>query len=143
MADSLSRRYQDLLDGSYDCVDRIVLNAYFRPGHSAGGFRVWWRRLTGSDDIVDRRPEKLLPPLDIDEQFVQVPPVPHLTLASPQRSRIRRPERPTPLPNRLVGDRDTALVQWTRHIAEAHTKAVVEPDGVTDDRGREIDSRGS
>jgi hypothetical protein len=53
MADSLSRRYQDLLDGSYDCVDRIVLNAYFRPGHSAGGFRVWWRQLTGSDDTLD------------------------------------------------------------------------------------------
>src|SRR3989442_10465973 len=53
MADQLSDRYQDLLDGMYDCVDRIVLNAYFRPGHSAGGFRVWWRRLTGSDADLD------------------------------------------------------------------------------------------
>jgi hypothetical protein len=53
MADQLSDRYQDLLDGTYDCVDRIVLNAYFRPGHNAGGFRVWWRRLTGSDDGLD------------------------------------------------------------------------------------------
>ena len=53
MADSLSRRYHELLDGTYDCVDRIVLNAYFRPGHSAGGFRVWWRHLTGSDETLD------------------------------------------------------------------------------------------
>lgn len=53
MADQLSHRYQDLLDGTYDCVDRIVLNAYFRPGHNAGGFRVWWRRLTGSDESLD------------------------------------------------------------------------------------------
>lgn len=53
MADRLSDLYQDLLDGTYDCVDRIVLNAYFRPGHSAGGFRVWWRRLTGSDAGLD------------------------------------------------------------------------------------------
>src|SRR5712692_9599207 len=53
MADQLSDRYQDLLDGTYDCVDRIVLNAYFRPGHNAGGFRVWWRRLTGSDAGLD------------------------------------------------------------------------------------------
>ena len=30
MPDSLSDRYADLLTGSYDCVDRIVLNAYFR-----------------------------------------------------------------------------------------------------------------
>jgi hypothetical protein len=53
MADRLSSLYQDLLDGTYDCVDRIVLNAYFRPGHSPGGFRVWWRRLTGSDADLD------------------------------------------------------------------------------------------
>ena len=53
MADQLSHLYQDLLDGTYDCVDRIVLNAYFRPGHSGGGFRVWWQRLTGSDDGLD------------------------------------------------------------------------------------------
>jgi hypothetical protein len=53
MADRLSALYQDLLDGTYDCVDRIVLNAYFRPGHNPGGFRVWWRRLTGSDATLD------------------------------------------------------------------------------------------
>ena len=28
MTDGLSTLYQDLLGGSYDCVDRIVLNAY-------------------------------------------------------------------------------------------------------------------
>jgi hypothetical protein len=50
MADGLSERYRDLLTGSYDCVDRIVLNAYFRMGHDLGGFRLWWRQLTGSDD---------------------------------------------------------------------------------------------
>lgn len=44
MADEFSERYRDLLTGSYDCVDRIVLNAYFPLGHNPGGFRVWWRR---------------------------------------------------------------------------------------------------
>jgi DNA-binding transcriptional ArsR family regulator len=53
MADRLSTLYHDLLDGTYDCVDRIVLNGYFRPGHDPGGFRVWWRRLTGSDATLD------------------------------------------------------------------------------------------
>src|ERR671922_750423 len=53
MADGLSKRYQDLLSGSYDCVDRIVLNAYFRMGHHPGGFRVWWRALTGSEETLD------------------------------------------------------------------------------------------
>jgi hypothetical protein len=51
--DGLSALYQDLLTGSYDCVDRIVLNGYFRPGHHAGGFRVWWQNLTGSVDTLD------------------------------------------------------------------------------------------
>ncbi len=50
--DGLSTLYQDLLSGSYDCVDRIVLNAYFAMGHSPGGFRWWWRALTGSDDTL-------------------------------------------------------------------------------------------
>jgi hypothetical protein len=53
MADGLSTLYQDLLDGSYDCVDRIVLNAYFRMAHDPGGFRLWWRALTGSDETLD------------------------------------------------------------------------------------------
>jgi hypothetical protein len=53
MPDLLSDRYVDLLTGSYDCVDRIVLNAYFRMGHDPGGFRLWWRALTGSDDTLD------------------------------------------------------------------------------------------
>jgi hypothetical protein len=45
MTDELSERYGQLLTGAYDCVDRIVLNAYFSLGHNPGGFRVWWRRL--------------------------------------------------------------------------------------------------
>lgn len=53
MADGLSKHYAELLTGSYDCVDRIVLNGYFRMGHDPGGFRVWWRALTGADDTLD------------------------------------------------------------------------------------------
>jgi len=54
VADDFSVRYGDLLTGSYDCVDRVVLNAYFPLGHNPGGFRVWWRRLHGgSDDELD------------------------------------------------------------------------------------------
>ncbi len=53
MADQLTTQYQDLLEGTYDCVDRIVLNGYFRPGHSGGGFRTWWQRLTGSDATLE------------------------------------------------------------------------------------------
>ena len=51
--DGLSDLYQELLSGSYDCVDRIVLNAYFGMAHSPGRFRVWWRALSGSDETLD------------------------------------------------------------------------------------------
>jgi hypothetical protein len=50
MTDLLSERCGDLLTGSYDCVDRIVLNAYFSLGHSPGGFRTWWRRWHNDGD---------------------------------------------------------------------------------------------
>ena len=48
--DEFSLRYSDLLTGSYDCVDRIVLNAFFPLGHNPGGFRVWWRRWHDDSD---------------------------------------------------------------------------------------------
>jgi hypothetical protein len=54
MADELTERYRELLDGDYDCVDRIVLNAYNTLCYSAGGFRHWWRRLMdGSEEELD------------------------------------------------------------------------------------------
>jgi hypothetical protein len=53
-ADDLSNYYSDLLKGSYDCVDRIVLNANFALCYSPGGFRSWWRLLhNGSDENLD------------------------------------------------------------------------------------------
>lgn len=39
--------------GRYDCVDRVVLNAYFSLGSSPGGFRTWWRRWRGGDGELD------------------------------------------------------------------------------------------
>ena len=52
--DDFSDYYQELLEGRYDCPDRIVLNGYFPLGQTGGGFRHWWRRLTGSDETLDQ-----------------------------------------------------------------------------------------
>jgi hypothetical protein len=41
------------LDQQYDCVDRIVLNAYFDRGQSPGGFRTWWQTRYGTEDNLD------------------------------------------------------------------------------------------
>ena len=51
--DQFSAYYAEFLDSTYDCVDRIVLNAYFQFGQSPGGFRCWWRQLQGSDADLD------------------------------------------------------------------------------------------
>ena len=51
MADDFAARYAGPASpASYDCVDRIVLNAYYPMGNTAGGFRTWWRRLIGGSD---------------------------------------------------------------------------------------------
>ncbi|TEB06444.1 hypothetical protein [Pelotomaculum propionicicum] len=51
--DEFSEYYNELLDGTYDCVDRIVINGYYPMLHTGGGFRSWWRLLTGSDEQLD------------------------------------------------------------------------------------------
>lgn len=45
LPDDFSSYIAQLLQGSYDCVDRIALRAYFRPGHTSGGFLIWWSKL--------------------------------------------------------------------------------------------------
>jgi hypothetical protein len=49
-SDEFSLRYSDLVTGSYDCVDRIVRNAFFPLGYQPGGLRTWWRRWHGNTD---------------------------------------------------------------------------------------------
>src|SRR5579884_2421491 len=54
MTNELSTYYADLVEGSYSCVDHIVLNAYNPLCHTPGGFRTWRRRLWNrSDDQLD------------------------------------------------------------------------------------------
>jgi hypothetical protein len=47
--DDLSTYWAELLEGSYDCMDRITINAYFALGQTGGGIRSWWRAWKGSD----------------------------------------------------------------------------------------------
>ena len=51
--EQFSDYYADLLEGRYDCVDRLVVNAYFAMGQTGGGMRAWWRRLDGDDSKLD------------------------------------------------------------------------------------------
>jgi len=51
--DPFSQHYASQLDGVYDCVDRLTINAYFPYAQTPGGFRTWWRDLYGSDVNLD------------------------------------------------------------------------------------------
>ena len=53
MENEISKAYAELLEGSYDSVDRIVINGYFRAGQLAGGLRIWWQALYGGDEELD------------------------------------------------------------------------------------------
>ncbi|MGH2519432.1 MAG: hypothetical protein ACRDF8_06505, partial [Chloroflexota bacterium] len=53
MNDELTDYLANDLDGSYDCVDRLVINAYNVLCQQAAGFRFWWRRFMGSDADLD------------------------------------------------------------------------------------------
>jgi hypothetical protein len=51
--DDFSQYYAEFLAGTYDCVDRIVLNAFYPLGQTGGGMRTWWRCLRGDDSTLD------------------------------------------------------------------------------------------
>jgi len=53
MTDEFSNYYSKFIDCSYECVDRIVINAYYPLCCAPAGFRHWWRLLKGSDDDLD------------------------------------------------------------------------------------------
>jgi hypothetical protein len=47
--DELSRHYAPILKGKYNCIDRIVLNAYCPMLLRPAGVRYWYRQLKGDD----------------------------------------------------------------------------------------------
>ena len=87
--------------------------------------------------FVHGAPQVLLLPLDVHEQLVEMPRIPLSTARAAQPPRIDGTESPTPLADSFVGDGDAALGEQILHIPEAEAEAVVEPDGVTDNVGRE------
>ena len=82
--------------------------------------------------LIHGSPQVVALTLDRDEEFIQVPGVAQTTL---QGSSVSRAEFATPLPNRLVGDNDTALSQQILDVAEAEGEPVIQPHGVADNQG--------
>ena len=59
LTDEFSTYVADLLDGHYDCVDRIVLNGYFLMGQTSGGLLIWWNRLYPGAPLDQKRLEQM------------------------------------------------------------------------------------
>ena len=51
--DEFSLYHNDPLEGDYDCVDRMVLNAYFPLGQTVGGLHNGWRQVHGDESTLD------------------------------------------------------------------------------------------
>ena len=92
------------------------------------------------DDSNHRRQHEALanvtPALDRHEPLVQMPDVTHPATSASERARIVGPEGLAPLSDRFGGHGDPAFREEIFDIAKAQTKAVGEPDRVTDDLGR-------
>src|ERR1035438_6826254 len=59
VSDEFSTYVADLLDGRYDCVDRIVLNGYFLMGQTSGGFLTWWNQLCPGAPLDQKKLEEM------------------------------------------------------------------------------------
>ena len=68
--------------------------------------------------FVDGSPQVLLATIDRHEEFIQMSGLAQPTASLPESSGVGAAERPGPLPNRLVGDRDAALGQEVLHISK-------------------------
>lgn len=53
--DDLTAELSGLLEGHYDCMDRISLNGFFRMGSTSGGLLQWWNTLTGGAVLTEEK----------------------------------------------------------------------------------------
>ena len=57
--DDLSNYLADLLEGTYDCADRITLRGYYPLGQTSGGLLTWWNQLFPGTALTEERLRKL------------------------------------------------------------------------------------
>ena len=85
---------------------------------------------------VDRAPEPMLDAVHLEDDLVEVPPVGRPGPITADLRGDLRPELRDPDPDRFMGHGDAALGEKILDITQAQGKAVIRPDGVTDDGAR-------
>jgi hypothetical protein len=53
--DDFTRDLSPLLEGCYDCMDRISLNGFYPFGCTSGGLLRWWNALTGGQTLTEAK----------------------------------------------------------------------------------------
>jgi len=87
--------------------------------------------------LIDGPPEVLTLAADCHEEFVQMPAVADRSGPMPEPPCVRQAEGFASVPDGFVRHCDPALGEEVFDVAETEGEAVVEPDGVADNRGRE------
>ena len=88
--------------------------------------------------IVARAPEPKLPPRNPDAHFVEVPPRRWPRTPTAKFSGEQRPELQNPSPHGFMRDIQTALREQILDVAIAERETDIEPNGMPDDRRREL-----
>src|SRR6202046_5407064 len=88
--------------------------------------------------VVNRAPEPELPARDRHGHLIEMPPRGWSRASTPKFSGEQRPELQYPSSHRFVGDIQTALRKQIFDVAIAERETHVQPNGVPDDRRREL-----
>jgi hypothetical protein len=87
--------------------------------------------------LIHSTPEVVLLAVDFDENFINVESIAVASVLSLQSACVNGTELDAPKADRFAGDRDAAFCQQVFDISMAQIEAIVEPDSVGDDVGRE------
>jgi hypothetical protein len=87
--------------------------------------------------LVNCPPEIVLLTFDLHEDFIDEECITITTVLSFKSPGVHSPELDTPQANRFAADGDASLSQQIFNISMAEIKSIVEPDGITNDIGRE------
>jgi hypothetical protein len=88
--------------------------------------------------VVNRAPQPELPARDRHGHLIEMPPRGWPRASTPKFSGEQRPELQYPSSHRFVGDIQTALRKQIFDVAIAERETHMQPNGVPDDRRREL-----
>jgi len=123
-------------------ISHFVLMIYgFAYGRSSSRRQVWRSQALPTTSTAESSAVSTISPRSSlangHEEFIEMPHVADGTRSMPELPRVREAKRFAPVPDGFVRDGDATVREEVFDVVETQSKAVVEPDGVADDRWRE------